>query len=169
MVRTELWHVAASHFPIAFLVSAALLYPVAHFIKADHRWKPSLYLLYRFLLYFGAAFATINLFLGDEAATIVNMELCDRSVLYDHEDFAHYLVYLSVFLVVSDLLSLGLRENLPRWLHLLLPWIFLALNFGNAVLVWRTSSLGGELVYEQGAAVSSADCRTLEQYKSQQN
>ncbi len=159
MLRTELWHAALSHFPIAFLATAAMIYPLVLFLSTRNIQASAYFFVYRFLLYGGTAFTALNLFVGDEAATIVGMGICDRELLYRHEDFAHYLLILSSLITVLDIFYLGLRERFDAKLKIAMAVTCLMLNFGNLYFLVLTSHYGGELVYEQGAAVKNAVCQ----------
>lgn len=159
MLRTELWHAALAHFPIAFLSTASLLFFVHLVFSVRGHSAPRLQFCYRFLLFSGFGCATLNMFLGDEAMTIVGMNICNRSILYDHEDYAYYLLICSGLATVSEIFFLGVRSQLKKQIPPGLSNAYMAVLLSSVLYTLVvTSHLGGKLVYEQGAGVLNATC-----------
>jgi len=151
-LRTEVWHPLSVHFPIALLLIATLFKCFAVFSKAK-TWKNA----GSFLLYLGTIGAWISIYTGDMADGIVSRELCDPTVLKDHENAAWTVVWLFSIASVIDLLRITriikLKSNLIKVVAVLLMLV------GSGFLVY-TGHLGAKLVYQQGAGVyqPSEDC-----------
>lgn len=151
-LRTEVWHPLSVHFPIALLLIATLFKCFSLFSKSK-TWENA----GSFLLYAGVVGAWISIFTGDMADGIVSRELCDPTVLKEHENSAWTLVWLFSFASVVDILRLtqifSLKSKIIKVISLVLMII------GSGFLVY-TGHLGAKLVYQQGAGVyqPSEDC-----------
>ena len=152
MIREELIHPALAHFPIACLILVFFTKLTQIIVmKRSREVKEKLEFTTQFLLFFGCAMLLPTLFLGDIAFDLVKADLCNIVKAYEHEESAHNTLYIFIFAMI---LELSLRfENVKKNYELLIQVsLLLVITFGNIVLV-QTSHQGGELVYEQGAAV----------------
>ena len=86
MWRTELWHPMVVHFPIVLLLGAALLRILSQFLNSNY----SVFLIRasRLSLWTGVITAWAAIYTGTLADAIVVRELCDPTVLEDHENAA---------------------------------------------------------------------------------
>ena len=90
------------------------------------------------------------------AFDIVKNSLCDLIVVYKHEEMSHITLIIFITAIAIDIIPDF--KQLPE--KLILPhkvFIVLCLAVGNYYL-FQTAKLGGELVYEQGAAVKNFKC-----------
>lgn len=151
-LRTEVWHPLSVHFPIALLLIATLFKCASLFLKTK-TWENA----GSFLLYLGAIGAWVSIFTGDMADGIVSRELCDPTVLKDHENAAWTLVWLFSTASLIDLIRItniiSLKPKLIKVVAILLMLV------GSGFLMY-TGHLGANLVYQQGAGVyhPSEDC-----------
>ncbi|MFD2515146.1 DUF2231 domain-containing protein [Pontibacter locisalis] len=153
--RTEVWHPLFVHFPIAILLFATVVKVLSLIIKPPNAffWQRAASLM----LYVGVVFAWISLYTGDLADGYVSRNLCDPTILKDHEISAYYLNYL---FSAAAVLNLGLQTELikflPRLLHLLVALVMVT---GTYFLI-LTGHSGAQVVYEQagGVNVPSEDC-----------
>src|SRR5690606_37896563 len=150
--RTEVWHPLSVHFPIA-LLSIASIFILLSFFSKNSFWSKSGSLL----LIMGTLAAWISIFTGDLADGVVSRNICDPTVLKEHENAAYLMAYLFSAAAILDIFSkingFPLKENYIR-----IP-VLLLLIVANFKLV-ETGHLGASLVYQQAAGVHvpSADC-----------
>jgi uncharacterized membrane protein len=153
--RTEVWHPLTVHFPIALLTFATLTKLVALFLKpasADFWQKAG-----SFLLYAGTLAAWLSLFTGDIADGVVSRQICDPTMLKDHERFAELLTYIFTAAALLDVALLcGLLKYKSRLLQLL---VILLMLVGTGFLAY-SGHLGAQVVYQQagGVYVPSGNC-----------
>jgi len=144
-LRTEVWHPLSVHFPIALLLIAALFKGASLFSKTK-TWENA----GSVLLYLGTIGAWISIFTGDMADGVVSRELCDPTVLKDHENAAWTLVYLFSVASIIDIVRItkiiSLKPKLIKVVAVLLMLV------GSGFLMY-TGHLGAKLVYQQGAGV----------------
>lgn len=157
--RVELFHPLFVHFPVALLftgtgiwIASMILRPVAKHEITNPMRRGAMTLVGLGLVAGLAALKT-----GELAEDVVNKVICDPTITGDHDDWAHWtmVVFAGGFFVA------GITEFLSafrRWKSAVVPGLIiasLALIAGSACLAW-TGHLGGQLVYEQGAAVANA-------------
>ncbi len=152
MIREELLHPAVSHFPIAFLSMLMLTKTAQFFVTEKYdEIKKYLYIISKFLLIVGASLLLPSLFLGDMALDVVKQDLCKITQAYQHEDLAHYTLIVFIIAIVFDtLLDI---EKIPAKFHKVLKALVLLSIFLGNYYLFQTAHMGGDLVYEQGAAV----------------
>lgn len=153
--RTEIWHPLSVHFPIAILLLATLAKVVTLFVRdAQHAfWQKA----GSYLLYLGFISAWVAIYTGDMADGIVSRNLCDPTVLKDHEIAAYNLAYLfSAAAVLNLLLTIGI---LKKWTKVVRFVVVLLMLAGSGYLTYA-GHLGAMVVYEQagGVNVPTSDC-----------
>lgn len=163
MIRSELWHPMAAHFPIA-LLTMMLGVKCLEVLFGDRARFPFLGILYRVFLYCGAGSLAVTLFLGDVSGDAVKKSLCDVAALYRHEDWA-YRVLWCVLIVLAVDFARHLKNQIPGLALVLsrrsLQWIEMGLSVCVFWFLLKTGHSGSRLVYEQGAGVvRPAGCKT---------
>lgn len=149
--RTEVFHPLSVHFPIVLLLFATVFKFIglwSYKTTWDHGG--------RFLLIFGVIGIWISIYTGNLADGIVSRQLCDPTVLKDHENFAYTTAWIFTVALAVELISLYLEIIRTRVLSIILV---LGLLVGSAFLSY-VGHLGAELVYQQAAGVNvpSEDC-----------
>jgi len=148
-MRIELIHPMLVHFPIALLLTAAVLKVIGYCARRCSFYG-SLLFCSRLILTFGVIFAWIAICAGELAADVVGKNLCLPQVLANHSLLAYTTAYLFTVGLLLDLARLWNRlAALRKWLVILSS---VALLLGTCTLL-ATAYLGGKMVYEQGAAV----------------
>lgn len=152
MIREELLHPVLSHFPIA-MFSLALVTKLLELLlrKAKREFQLKLNFVSKFLIYLAPLFFLVSMYLGDSSFEIIKSEFCDLALVSKHEDLAYFALYFFLGTLIFESLS----EFLKKFELLLQVGAFITLLFGNYYL-FKTAHLGGELVYEKGAAVKVA-------------
>lgn len=152
MIREELLHTAASHFPIALLV-LVLFTKIAELI-VTRRYKnlgDHLNIISKFLLILGSVMLIPSLFLGDMAFDIVKKDICNLITAYRHEDMAHNTLIVFIVAIVLET-CLSMKDIKKNFILPLKVSLVAALILGNYFL-FQTAHLGGDLVYTEGAGV----------------
>ncbi|MDZ7719871.1 MAG: DUF2231 domain-containing protein [Balneolaceae bacterium] len=149
--RTELWHPMVVHFPIVLLLGAAVLRMLSKFFAEEK--SAFLKNTSRLSLYIGVVTAWIAIYTGSLADSIVVRELCDPTVLEDHENAAFTLGYIFTASVLFDSLDLFSWHKLSFLKKPFIEWIVIGLLLTGTVYLGYTAHLGATLVYQQSAAV----------------
>lgn len=161
MWRTELWHPLVVHFPIVLLLGGVVLRLLSRFFKGIN--GTFLKKASRLSLWAGVITAWAAIYTGTLADAIVVRELCDPTVLEDHENAGYTIGVLFTIAAALDLLKINLPQD-----NLLLKkaaeWVIILLMVIGSGYVGYTAHLGASLVYQQGAAVyvPSAGCSEFE-------
>ena len=154
-MRLELIHPVLVHFPIA-LLSIGTLLRLAAFFTAK---KPRLSFLLpaaTLILLLGVISAWISIIFGEIAKDIVESTIKNISILREHEEHAYLTAYGFTLALAIDW---GRRFLINKRKHK--GWM---VNRGLAVFIWFfyffgfvnllvAGFFGGELVYEEGAAI----------------
>lgn len=159
--RTELWHPMVVHFPIVLLLGAAILRLLSNFITGDH--QSFLKKTSRLSLWIGIATAWLAIYTGSLADAIVVRDLCDPTVLEDHENAAYTIGILFTVAAFLDFITFTfLKESLS--FKKVLEWGIILLLLIGSGYVGYTAHLGATLVYQQAAAVyvPSTGCSEFE-------
>ncbi|MDR5589947.1 DUF2231 domain-containing protein [Christiangramia sp. SM2212] len=149
--RTEVFHPLSVHFPIVLLLMATLFKLIGLWsskITWDHGG--------RFLLLLGVIGVWIAIYTGDLADGIVSRQLCDPTVLKEHENFAYTTAWIFTATLILEFLMKYVDLLKNRITSVLLVILILA---GSGTLTY-VGHLGAELVYQQAAGVNipSEDC-----------
>ena len=154
--RTEMWHPLAVHFPIALLPVATFSLFVSFFLRRERarNWQNAS----AGLLLLGCAGAWLAIFTGDLADGIVSRQICDPTVLKDHENASFSMTWLFTAAAVVNIVAFSryFNDSWKKWSSYL---ICVLLFIGSGFLVYA-GHLGATLVYQQGAGVNkpSEDC-----------
>ena len=149
--RTEVFHPLSVHFPIVLLLLATLFKLISLWsskITWDHGG--------RVLLVLGVIGVWISIYTGNLADGIVSRQLCDPTVLKEHENFAYTTAWIFTIALLIELISGYVDLLKTRITSIILVLLLLS---GSATLTY-VSHLGAELVYQQAAGVNvpSEDC-----------
>lgn len=149
--RTEVYHPLSVHFPIVLLLMATL-FKLIGLWSSKITWEQG----GRFLLILGVIGVWISVYTGDLADGIVSRELCDPTMLKDHENFAFITAWIFSAALVIELLISYIDLFQTKMLSLILVLVLLV---GSGTLAY-VGHLGAELVYQQAAGVyvPSEDC-----------
>lgn len=154
--RNEIWHPLSVHFPIALLIFATLFKIIGLKFNKAH-WRKGAFIL----LLFGTAGAWISVFTGNIADSEVAREVCDPTVLEEHENISYIVAWLfSIASIIELLIITGLLKFKLFILRLVIALLMLT---GSGFLAY-TGHLGATLVYQQAAGVyhPSEDCSEFE-------
>ena len=163
MWREELVHPLFVHFPIALLILGSILLLIAR-TPIFTNTKDKLLFSSRSLIVIGSLFSWITVYTGTLADSVVGREVCDPTVLEDHERYGYYVAIL--FSIVSVLeIGFNFIKSMfnTNWTKIL-KVLSLLLAIGGSVLLGYEAHLGGKLVYQQAAGVHqpSSDCKEFE-------
>lgn len=160
MGRTELVHPLFVHFPIALLILGTLVL-LCYRLPVFNSVNNQLSFTSKFLLFTGSLLSWATVYTGTLADSVVGREVCDPTVLEDHERLGYYVAI--TFLVIS-VLEIGFYYlSRFRWLRLLQTLSLIIALAGTALLGYE-AHLGGKLVYQQAAGVHQPrqDCKEFE-------
>ena len=149
--RTEVFHPLSVHFPIVLLLLATLFKLIGLWsskITWDHGG--------RLLLILGVIGVWISIYTGNLADGIVSRQLCDPTVLKEHENFAYTTAWIFSIALAVELLSRYIDLIKTRTTSVILVLLMIS---GSGTLAY-VGHLGAELVYQQAAGVNipSEDC-----------
>jgi uncharacterized membrane protein len=157
--RTAVWHPLSVHFPIVLLLLASGMQVTLSFFRDAHcrSWR----MMGTGLLVLGTATAWLAIYTGSLADGIVSRELCDPTVLKDHENTAFTTGYVFLAAVVINLIWWWLPH---QKLKSLLKWVLAIVLLAGSGFLMYTGHKGATLVYQQGAGVyqPSEDCVEFE-------
>ncbi|MCA1761798.1 MAG: DUF2231 domain-containing protein [Cryomorphaceae bacterium] len=144
------------HLPIGVL-AIALLFKLISGFRAGSTWKTG----GSVLLYIGTAGAWVAIYTGDLADGIVSRELCDPTILKDHENGAYITAWLFTAASIIDLLTF-LGSRILKKTHF--TWLVILLMTVGTGFLGYVGHLGATLVYQQAAGVytPSDDCAEFE-------
>lgn len=155
MIREELLHPVSSHFPIAFLLILSITKLIQVFVMVkspDSEFLKSMKSINAFLLFTGAISLLPTIFLGDMAFDIIKSDMKSLITAYKHEEMAHYTLYTYIVALIVEVSSYLKRMSKKEGL-IVQSVLYLVIIIGNIFLI-QAAHLGGEMVYEQGAAVN---------------
>jgi uncharacterized membrane protein len=150
-MRLELLHPVIIVFPICLFYTGFLLRFVAYLMRKNQTA----------IIFLNAAWISLTasvllgmvaIFTGELASEIVGPSLCDPSILNYHK-----LLAISTVTVISC----GLLMDYQRTIHCSFSIIGTVFYTMAAILMIATGSFGGNLVFEQGAAVNNV-CKKKE-------
>jgi len=150
--RTEVFHPLSVHLPIALLLVATAFKLVS--LRSDgETWNKG----GSILLFIGVIGAWISVYTGNLADGIVSRNLCDPTVLKDHENASLATAWLFTAAVLLEMVYVFLKKS---WLKFLMIGAMIV----GAGSLGYTGHLGATLVYQQAAGVyvPSDDCEEFE-------
>ena len=152
--RTEVFHPLSVHFPIALLITAFVFKLIA--IKFH---KEVWHLGGSILLISGTVGVWIAIYTGNLADGIVSRQICDPTILKEHQNMAYLTAWIFTASGVIDLSLFWKNSILYQKRRLIKISNVLLLAVASTVLIY-VGHLGATLVYQQGAGVyrTSADC-----------
>jgi len=150
--RTEIFHPLSVHFPIALLALGTIFLIFGYFSR-----KRNISFSAKILLVSGTLAAWISVYTGSLADGIVSRQICDPTVLKDHENGAFAVAWL---FTASSALILVDYFRAFRKAQRALQIIIIALTLAGSGFLIYTGHLGAKLVYQQAAGVykPSDDC-----------
>ncbi|MCM8571130.1 hypothetical protein NE848_17170 [Gramella jeungdoensis] len=149
--RTEVYHPLSVHFPIVLLLMATL-FKLIGLWSSKITWEQG----GRFLLFLGVIGIWISVYTGNLADGIVSRELCDPTMLKDHENFAVITAWIFTVALGADLITSYVDILKTKAVSVILV---IGLLVGCGTLTY-SGHLGAQLVYQQAAGVyvPSDDC-----------
>ncbi len=149
--RTEVFHPLSVHFPIVLLLMATLFKSIGLW-SSRITWDQG----GRFLLILGVLGVWISIYTGDLADGIVSRQLCDPTVLKEHENFAYTTAWIFTAALAMDIVMRFIDLIKTRIVSIILVISMIA---GSGCLAY-VGHLGAELVYQQAAGIyiPSEDC-----------
>ncbi len=156
--RAEVFHPLSVHFPIALLL-VAFLFKLIALVSKREVWMQG----GSILLLLGTLGIWIAIYTGNLADGIVTRNICDPTVLKDHENMAYITAWLFTSALIIDLLKFSRNKHLLERRRLLSIFCILILTAGSGFLMY-VGHLGATLVYQQAAGVyqPSEDCAEFE-------
>lgn len=150
--RTEVFHPLSVHLPIALLL-VATAFKLVSLCRSGETWSRG----GSILLFVGVIGGWVSVYTGNLADGVVARELCDPTVLKDHENASLIMVWLFTSAVILEMIYSFLKKS---WLKFLMVG---AMIVGSGFLGY-TGHLGATLVYQQAAGVylPSDDCEEFE-------
>lgn len=166
MWRTELLHPLFVHFPIALLTLSTVVV-LLYRLKLIPRWNKGLAFMALALLVPGTLLAWVSVITGVQADNVVGREVCDPTVLEDHERFAYLTAWLFTGVTLLEIALQSWKRSIfdpGRKLRKIFSTLSILLALGGAVSISYVGHLGAKLVYQQAAAVHqpSKDCEEFE-------
>jgi uncharacterized membrane protein len=150
-MRAALFHPMIVHFPLALLLTGSAL-RFAHFFFRKNRLQQALLFSSWILLSLGVISAWFAVVAGEIAEDIVRTSLCKPSVLDQHKMFAYTTAILFSVAIVLDLGKAWIKKASFTYFSIVFVPI---LYFAGVLLLIFTGGFGGDLVYDQGAAVEN--------------
>jgi uncharacterized membrane protein len=152
-MRLELIHPMIVHFPIALLATGAVLKFVGFLVRKS-RFYQMITILSLCMLTIGAALAWAAVIAGEVAEDIVRSHLCNIDILEDHRLLAYTTASIFSVAVVLDWGRAWLKRRraysgFRKAVTIIVSLLYIV---GTAILL-GVGWLGGNLVYDQGAAV----------------
>ncbi|WP_081212192.1 DUF2231 domain-containing protein [Salegentibacter sediminis] len=151
--RTEVFHPLSVHFPIALLL-VATLFKIVSLWSRNKLWPQA----GSILLGLGILGAWIAIYTGNQADGIVSRQLCDPTVLKDHENLA----YITAWIFTAGFaLDLALTYGMLNFKRNIFKFILVLGMLSGSALLGYAGHLGATLVYQQAAGVytPSEDCQ----------
>ena len=157
--RTEIWHPLSVHFPVALLTFATIIFASTFIIKGEK--KKSLLFMALILLSAGVLGAWTGIYTGNMADGVVSRQLCDPTILKDHEISAYT---SSILFSIALAFLYVLYFNPFTRLRLVFNLLVLVLMLTGTGFLIHAGHLGAQVVYQQGGGVyhPSQDCYEFE-------
>jgi uncharacterized membrane protein len=159
-IREELLHSAVSHFPIAMFFLALMTKSAYYLTKSRfEELSANLNIVTKFLLFTAPLFYLVSIFYGDIAVDLIKNDICNLTLVYEHEQTAQFAVPFFLITIVLEVV-LGLENFTKKNLRILTHiGLYLMLATGN-FFMFKAAHQGGEMVYNHGVAVKNYKCPT---------
>jgi uncharacterized membrane protein len=159
-IREELLHSAVSHFPIAVFFLALMTKSAYYLTKSRYEeLSNNLNIITKFLLFTGPLFYLVSIFYGDIAVDLIKNDICNLTLVYEHEHTAQLAVPFFLVAIVFEVI-LGLENFTQKSLRLVSHIIlFVSLLIGN-LYMFKAAHQGGTMVYDHGVGVKDYKCST---------
>jgi uncharacterized membrane protein len=150
--RTEVFHALSVHFPIVLLFFATIFKLLSFFFRKLFFTDSA-----ALLLILGTLGVWIAMYTGDLADGVVARQLCDPTILKDHENMAWITAWL--FTSATGIEIFSRLKKIIKFPFFKIIQLFIMLA-GTVVLLY-VGHLGATLVYQQGAGVyhPMEDCK----------
>ncbi len=152
--RTEVFHPLSVHFPIGLLFTSFFFKIISLKYKREVWTMGSL-----ILLLLGTVGLWIAVYTGELADGIVSRQLCDPTVLKEHQNMA----YTCSWIFTSAVIIESLRRFdfvIVRVKSIILNWLSIIVISAGVLVLGYVGHLGATLVYQQSAGTyqPSNDC-----------
>jgi uncharacterized membrane protein len=154
--RTEVYHPLVVHLPVVVLILGPLFY-----LSGLDRRISYLHPAGRVLLWIGTVGAWAAYYTGHLADGIVSRQICDPTVLKDHEILATYATWIFTGAVLVDLTIFWNKlKSYRKFIRIASGLMMIA----GSVFIILSGHEGSRLVHQQGAGVyhPSEDCHEFE-------
>lgn len=162
MWRIEVYHALSVHFPIVLLSLGTILFLLALWFRKKEK---ALFLLpaSRLLLWLGVVSVWIAIYTGDQTEGAVARQICDPTILKQHEIHAYWVGYLFTAGILLEAFANFLKMQRTIMSRIMVTAICALFIAGTGYLIY-VGHLGATLVYQQGAGVyhPSEDCHEFE-------
>jgi uncharacterized membrane protein len=144
---TTPFHPSIAHLPLALtVVLPFLIMTFAFFIKGN-KMSSQAWLMIIGLQLTATISGYVALESGEDEEKVVE-KVVDRKIIHEHEEAAEVFVGFTVLALVISIATYFLQKEKQFYLQLVVS----GLSFIAAYLAYNTGKLGGDLVYQHGAA-----------------
>ena len=159
MIREELLHPAFVHFPIVIFTLALIFKFIATCLfKNKSSIKFSFQLMTQVFIFVGPFTYVLSMYLGDISFDLLRESICNYPAVVNHEEAAQIPLYFFILAMLFEVLNTyksswsHTRKNIVSFI------IIINLLIGN-IYMFKSASLGGELVYKYGTGVENHKCQ----------
>lgn len=143
------FHPVIIHFPLAItFILPVLVLVFALFIK-NNKMAPKAWLIIIGLQLFTTVTGYISLESGEKEEDAVE-KVVEKKFIHEHEEAAEIFVGSTVLALVIGIAAFFVK----RELQFILQMVIVAISLVSCFLAYRTGKLGGELIYQHGAAAA---------------
>ena len=158
MWRTEVFHPLSVHFPIVLLLIGTISF-LSYLLLRKNKTAAFLLPASRLLLWLGVVSVWVAIYTGDQAGGVVTRQLCDPTILKQHENYAYWIGYIFTLGTLLETSVVGLKKKHVAFTKPIMIISCVLFILGTGFLMY-VGHLGASLVYQQGAGVyhPSEDC-----------